>query len=165
MIFTKLQQQFLHHHWAKWSADYGWNARRFAEVTKQPAEALAELLGIPIADFAPPPQSPNLAAEAAQSTPVETPPTPAELPSPGNEAIIIEPGQEFIPKERPIPAPPPQPQIHLRVGKHTIDNVEVFITSDSGQDYVWVPITAGWHVVDGCGLMVQPVHVARGFSV
>ena len=137
----------------------------FARRVKQAPEVLAHVLGIDLAEFSPTLPRPSPTTEAATPPPPPPPLPPPELPKPGDEVISVGPGQEFIPKERPSPAPPPMPAIHLRVGKHTIDNVEVFITSDSGQDYVWVPITAGWHVVDGCGLMVQPVHVARGFSV
>ena len=152
MTYTKLQQQFLRYHWAKWSVDYGWSARRFAEVTKQPAEALAELLGIPIEDFAPPPPPPEM-----------TPPQ-AALPDPDTATVLIEPGVELMPREKPKPAPPPLPTIVLSKGRHVIDGVSVDVDGYSVTDFVHWPMTPGMHIVDGKVAHVYSVAVVREFS-
>lgn len=163
MTYTKLQQQFLRYHWAKWSVDYGWSPRRFAEVTKQPAEALAELLNIPLEDFAPPLPPPSPTTEAAQATPAPPPPpAPEPLPAPGDETVTLEPGVEFLKRK---PAPPPMPTVLLSKGRHVIDGVPVDVDGDSVTDHQLWPLEPGMHNIDGKVVHVYPVAAFRGYSV
>ncbi len=54
IVHSPLQRRWLRHHFDKWTAAYGWSAAEFAHRVKQPHDALAEALGLPVEDFAGP---------------------------------------------------------------------------------------------------------------
>jgi hypothetical protein len=98
MTYSKLQTQWLKHHWAKWQSAYDWSPSEFAKRIKQPPEALAEALELPLEAFGPPPAI----------APPPTPAPPPALPDPQSSAVVIEPGVELLPREKPD-TPPAQP--------------------------------------------------------
>jgi hypothetical protein len=102
MTYTTLQQRWLKHHYKRWQQQYGWSAAEFAKQVRQPPDALAAVLGVPLEEFGPPPAV----------TP-EPPAVQAALPDPEHATVIIEPGVELMPREK-AAAPPNLLRHHLR---------------------------------------------------
>lgn len=144
MNYTPIQTKWLKHHYAKWRTAYGWSPRQFAQQTKQDPEALALALGIPLQDFGPPPQ-----VTAAISD------EPMALPDPEHASVIIEPGVELMPRERPAalsPQPQHTPSVMLSVGWHVIDGEDIDVRPDPASPrarLVPVPLAPGRHLIDG----------------
>lgn len=142
--YTPLQAKWLRFHFEKWRTEYGWSPKTFAQKTKQPPEALAEALGVPLEEFKPP----------APPVPAPLPASPAALPTPGSATHILAPGVELMPREASPAPPPPKPApsptvgyVLLTTGLHNIDGRQVDIPGPRG-DSVWHALPFGRHVID-----------------
>ena len=152
MTYTPTQVKWLKFHYAKWRDTYGWSPRQFAQQTKQPPDALALALGVPVRDFDPPPQ-------------IAVPGEPVALPNPETAIITIE-GVEVMPREKPPAAAQPKPYrrrswVLLTPGRHTVDGVEVYVHPAAGPttatlvEYEVSPDIV--HIIDGKNAVVQTV--------
>lgn len=142
-VYTSIQQRWLKFHFTEWQTRYGWDPQTFAQKTKQPAAALAEVLDIPLEEFMPPP---------APAAPAPPPAAPAALPTPATVTLVID-GVEVMPREAPKtppprPAPSRAPGISLRPGRHVIDGVVVEVPPDGDRDLVDYQLAPGQHIVD-----------------
>jgi hypothetical protein len=166
--YAPLQQKWLKHHYLKWQREYGWSASEFAARVKQPRDALAEVLGLSLEDFGPPPEArPPVCAAPSSVRHHFTDTAPAALPDPESATVIIEPGVELMPREKPpVPAaPPPRPPYRRRAwvlltpGKHIINGLEVDIRPPSdnpGATLVDYEVNPDEHyVIDGRNAVIQ----------
>ncbi len=168
VTYTKLQVQWLKHHYILWQREYSWSAGEFAKRVKQPPVALAEVLGIPVEDFVP---LPEVAAPDSITLPPPVFGAPAlELPEPGSETVIVGPGQEWLPAQKapppPSPAAPREPYyrgarawVMLKPGHHVIDGADVDVHPPADNPiatlvaYEVAPHVP--HIVDGRNAVVQ----------
>ncbi len=173
IVYSPLQRRWLRHHFARWTVAYGWSAAEFAHRDKQPHDALAEALGLPVEDFAGPvedfgrrPQAAAASLRTHSSTPDPVWDEPVALPEPGAETVIIQPGVELMPREKPpaavaAPRAPYRPRawVMLKPGHHILDGVDITVEAPADNPtatlvaYEVTPHVP--HIVDGRNAAMQ----------